>query len=368
VLSSARSVETAQFNMNYFMDFVLRRIENLSLEVAPEKTEAVLFRGGRRLDHTNPTIRIRNSLVRVSPFIKYLGVLLDSRLNFKAHFNYIDGKLHKVIRALGRLMPNLRGPQERKRRLYAGILDSVVLYASPIWASSLNVDARRLFRRWQRAIAIRVCSAYRTVSFDSATLLARLVPLELLAAERTRIFWRICDAKEENPDGWMEAVNDFKRQERGITQEQWIRLASRPRASGARLRDVLLPHMPAWVNRRWGGLTFRITQLLTGHGCFGNYLYRIGKADTAMCQHCGLDDDSSSHTIESCSAWLDERTVLINAIGPDLSLLCVLGAISTSREAWRAFARFVETVMLAKEDAERAREAAILSPGPFDPG
>jgi len=40
----------------------------------------------------------------------------------------------------------------------------------------------------------------------------------------------------------------------------------------------------------------------------------------------------------------------------------------TSKEAWLAFAKFAEAVMRAKEDAERAREAAILFPGPFDPG
>jgi len=80
-------------------------------------------------------------------------------------------------------MPNLRDPQERKRRLYAGILTSVIMYAAPIWTDSLAVSADlcRLFRRWQRAIAVRVCAAYRSVS---ATLLARLVPYELLAAER----------------------------------------------------------------------------------------------------------------------------------------------------------------------------------------
>jgi len=39
VLSSASSVEVAQSNINYFLDYVLRRIENLSLEVAAEKTE-----------------------------------------------------------------------------------------------------------------------------------------------------------------------------------------------------------------------------------------------------------------------------------------------------------------------------------------
>jgi len=78
-------VEVAQYNINIFMDYLLRRIEFLALEIAPEKTEAILFRGRGRLDYTNPCIRIRGSLVRVSPSIKYLGVMLDSKLNFK-HF------------------------------------------------------------------------------------------------------------------------------------------------------------------------------------------------------------------------------------------------------------------------------------------
>jgi len=102
-------------------------------------------------------------------------------------------------------------------------------------------------------------------------------------------------------------------------------LASRSGAAGIRLRDTLLPHIQAWMNRRWGGLTFRITQFLTGHGCFRVFLSRIGKVDSALCPFCGLDDDSADHTIQSCSAWYDERTRLIGAIGPDLSLLSVLG-------------------------------------------
>jgi len=36
-------------------------------------------------------------------------------------------------------------------------------------------------------MTIRVCSAYRTVSLDAATLLARL-PFDLLAAEKKNIF------------------------------------------------------------------------------------------------------------------------------------------------------------------------------------
>jgi len=367
VLCTANSVEVAQHNINNYLDKVLRRVEFLSLEVAPEKTEAVLFRGRKRLDYSDPLIRVRGSLVKVQTHMKYLGVILDYRLNFKDHFKYIDKKVGKVNRALGGLMPNLKDPREKKRKLYAHIINATVLYAAPIWAGSLTTDARMLFRRWQRAIAIRVCAAYRSVSFDAATLLARLIPLELLAAERARIFFRQMDARDVGALT-KEVINDIRIQERILTQRQWIMLASRPGAAGTRTRKALLPHLPAWINRRWGGLTFRITQMLSGHGCFGNYLHRIGKAEHALCQHCGMEDDTADHTLQICTSWLDERNELIGVIGNDLSLLAVIKAITTDRDSWIAFARFCENVMRAKEDAERQREAAALFPDPFDPG
>jgi len=71
VLSAANNVEAAQSNINLFLDHILKRIENLSLEVTLEKTEAILFRGTRRLDFSNPLIRVRGSLIRVCPSMKY---------------------------------------------------------------------------------------------------------------------------------------------------------------------------------------------------------------------------------------------------------------------------------------------------------
>jgi len=367
VLGTAKTVEAAQSNINCYLNYVIRRIEFLGLEVAPQKTEAVLFRGNRRLTYTDPMVRIKDSFVKTGPVMKYLGVLLDCRLNFRAHFKYLGEKVAKVTRALNRLMPNLRGPMERKRRLYASIVESVILYAAPVWAGSLNSDLRRLLRQWQRPIAIRVCCAYRSVSFDSATLLARLIPYELLAAERDRVYRRITDAKREGLE--LDAVvGEIKIQERAITQRQWVMLISRPGAAGVRLRDAVLPCLPAWMCRRWGGITFRMTQILTGHGCFGTFLQRIGKTDTAICPFCNLDDDSSEHTLWSCAEWRTERTDLIGVIGPDLSLAGVIRAITDNKESWSAFSRFAETVMRRKEDAERVREAENLSPGPFDPG
>jgi len=369
VMCVGGSTEAVQDHINDYLRCVVRRFEFLSIEVAPEKTEVVLFWGRKRVSPADITVRIGNVRVKPRPFLKYLGVLLDSKLKFNTHFSHIEGKIGKVSRALGRLMPNLRGPIEKKRRLYAGIISSVVLYAAPIWADVLvaNEDHRRRFRRWQRVVAVRVCAGYRSISFDSSTLLGRLIPLELMAAERARIFWRAQDAKAEGTYT-PELLEEIKRLERIITQRQWRLFISRPDAYGVRLRDAILPWLDSWMTRAWGGLSFHVTQLLTGHGCFGIYLKRIGKAAVADCPYCKLDEDNADHTIAGCVEWRDERSALIRAIGPDLTLSAIIGAISTSREGWQAFSVFAEKVMRKKEEAERAREAVgLLSPMSWDP-
>jgi len=73
-------------------------------------------------------------------YLKYLGVLLDSKMTFLYHFRQIRDKAAVVSRALSRLMPNLRGPSEFKRRLY--VVLSVMLYAAPIWREAIT-RARR---------------------------------------------------------------------------------------------------------------------------------------------------------------------------------------------------------------------------------
>jgi len=368
ILCMGNTCDAISSNINAYIKLVMKRIEFLSLEVAPDKTEAVLFRGRRRLIGDIPVLRVGKVMVPMRTHMKYLGIILDDKLNFKQHFAHLDEKVGKVSRALGRLMPNLRGPKEKKRRLYAGIITSVIMYAAPIWADSLiaSRDSRRLFRKWQRVVALRVCSAYRSVSFDSGTLLSRLVPYELLAAERARIFWRVQDAKGSG-NYTKDLLEEIKRTERTITQRQWEIFIGRPDAAGVKLRDAILPHLNKWMSRSWGGMTFHVTQLLTGHGCFGDFLKRIGKVDNAICPFCNLEDDSADHTVRRCPEWQRERNDLMDAIGPDITLQGIVREIVSSRVSWVAFAKFAGAVMLRKEEAERAKEASALG-SPEDPG
>lgn len=71
------------------------------------------------------------------------------------------------------LMPNLRGPSERKRRLYAKVVHSVIMYGAPVWAKTVARDKKTSgdVHRVQRRLALRIISAYRTVSHEAAEIL-----------------------------------------------------------------------------------------------------------------------------------------------------------------------------------------------------
>jgi hypothetical protein len=98
-----------------------------------------------------------------------------------------------------------------------------------------------------------------------------------------------------------------------------------------------------------------VTQLLTGHVCFGEYLRRIGREATARCHYCDEGVDWARHTLEHCPAWAALRHALAVELGWDLSPLAVFKALLRSESGRRAVASFYEQVMLRKEVAVRER-------------
>jgi len=107
----------------------------------------------------------------------------------------------------------------------------------------------------------------------------------------------------------------IKDQARRSTILEWQRSLEDPRIAGKRIVEAIRPCLPDWIDRvKREGITYRMTQVLIGHGCFGEYLCRIGKERTAECHHCGHPHDSAQHTLEFCPAWAAERADLTTAV------------------------------------------------------
>lgn len=360
ILASAESYENTLTKMGIQVERVMYRIKELNLEVSVEKTEAIAFLGRNKRSLRNPSIVIDGISVPIKTNIKYLGIILDNSLSFKDHFQYIGVKINKVIRALSKLLPNLRGPHEAKRRLYANIVLSIAMYGAPIWSKKLrkSVVSQRLLNQLQRKIAIRIIAGYRTVSFDVAVILARTPPWLYMAEMYTNMYYRVKELKD-NDDWSLDQEKRIKNEERNNMLQKWRETLEKPKLPGEKLRKAIAAAFGPWINRSFGGIQFHLTQLLTNHGCFGKFLYRIRKTDTMQCMHC-IDDtiniDTAEHTLFDCSGWEQERDEMKRVIGEVNTLEEIIDRICKSKENWLAICKFAENVMKVKEENEREKE------------
>ncbi|XP_075990308.1 uncharacterized protein LOC142985956 [Anticarsia gemmatalis] len=153
-----------------------------------------------------------------------------------------------------------------------------------------------------------------------------------------------------------EVVAQWRRESRQNILRTWAERLEHPSAS-VHLISAIQPVLEEWLNRRHGTVTYRLTQTLTGHGCFGRYLFKVARREPSpACHHCGHIEDTAAHTLAECPAWATERGALVAAIGPDLSLPAVIRSMLGSDVAWNAMLAYSETVITQKEDAERVQE------------
>lgn len=105
--------------------------------------------------------------------------------------------------------------------------------------------------------------------------------------------------------------------------------------------------------------------MLSGHGCFGAYLRRIGREPTAACWFCEEDMDDAQHTLQHCPAWSAQRADLRSEGGVnDLALPGLLREMIRSDQCWRAVVHFCEAVITRKEEVERERREENPPPRP----
>ncbi|CAI6376283.1 unnamed protein product [Macrosiphum euphorbiae] len=164
-------------------------------------------------------------------------------------------------------------------------------------------------------------------------------PIVLIAIERQEIFE---NARKE------EARNKLIRD----WQSQW------DSAENGRWTHRLIPKIDPWFNRTFGEVNYRLTQALSGHGCFPYYLHRFGKLASPSCWYCGHESDDAFHTFFVCDAWHSRRTRMNTILGREITPDNMTEVMRSSKDAWTTIDDFINEVLRKKEEEERRRQTA----------
>ncbi|XP_062535562.1 uncharacterized protein LOC134204767 [Armigeres subalbatus] len=162
--------------------------------------------------------------------------MTDDRLNFNSHVDYACEKATKAITALTRIMSNSSAISSSKRRLLAG-----------------EITRRNLTRlnSTYRLMAMRVASAYRTISMDAVCAIVGMTPINILLEEDCE-----CYRLRGTVGARMIARADSMRK----WQLAW------DSSSKGRWTYRLIPNLSLWVDRKHGEVNFFLTQFLSVHG------------------------------------------------------------------------------------------------------
>nr|XP_037871018.1 uncharacterized protein LOC119629397 [Bombyx mori] len=158
------------------------------LKFAPHKTCAMVIT--RKLKHDTPRLSMGGVDIGMSKEVLLLGLTIDHKLTFNTHVANVCAKAANLYKRLTRAAKVGWGLHpEVIKTIYIAVVEPVILYASSAWAPAANkLGVRKRLNAVQRSFAQKLCRAYRTVSLNSALVLAGVLPLDLRVREMASLY------------------------------------------------------------------------------------------------------------------------------------------------------------------------------------
>jgi len=186
----------------------------------------------KRRENKEVSIRLNNKPLGQVNNIKYLGIILDSKLNFREHFMHITGKRNKLIHALAKSANLSWGlNHEALNTIYKGAILPVMLYGAPIWGGAMGKKFKKiLYSSVQRHINIRIAKAYRTYTNEALCILTGTTPIEIKAEEAANLYRITRDRQkhqldyEVEPKNWTHPADSVKINEQKEGNEHRIQI------------------------------------------------------------------------------------------------------------------------------------------------
>ena len=136
------NLSTLQSNLNYQASWLIDWCKSNKLPINPQKCHVLLIPTKLNKTRTSFVVKLDDTFIKAENCVKYLGILIDSNLNFRFHLEEIENKLSKSLGILCKLKPIL--PQNALLKLYYSMVHSHLLYGLVVWGSTFPSYLKKL--------------------------------------------------------------------------------------------------------------------------------------------------------------------------------------------------------------------------------
>ncbi|XP_061383025.1 uncharacterized protein LOC133320098 [Danaus plexippus] len=183
LVASAKTASDLQVNINSALHTITGWGKGVKLSFSPAKTQALAFSAKAK----QILITMDSHTIHFQKSIKFLGVILDDKLNFREHINHIVYKATKIFNRLSFFCRHTWGAHpENIRIIYLQVIQPIITYAAGVWGHVADKKCvRKKLLSMQRAFALKAIRGFRTVSTSAALALALFTPWILRSKRRT---------------------------------------------------------------------------------------------------------------------------------------------------------------------------------------
>jgi hypothetical protein len=150
LLYSHRSMKKLRADLNKDLALLYDWLCANRLSLNVDKTEFIVFRPQQHKIGLRITLKLHNTKLFESAKIKYLGLILDNKLNWKAHITELSKKLSRGVGLLYKVRHFC--PTYVLRSLYFSLFNSHFSYGLAVWGNANRIYTDKIRSLQKRAI------------------------------------------------------------------------------------------------------------------------------------------------------------------------------------------------------------------------
>ena len=164
-------------NLYERLNFELLKVEKwisancLSLNVS--KTVYLLFSGRKKIAGI-PSLYLFNEPIQRNTVTKFLGMMIDDKLNWKEHINYLYGKISRMVGIIYRTRDFLT--LGALKTIYYSLVYPHLLYGIIFWSGASKFNFNKIFKVQKKIVRLITGSPFRA---HTNPLFSRLAMLKL---------------------------------------------------------------------------------------------------------------------------------------------------------------------------------------------